>query len=138
VLPEGFCQRKIPVTPSGIELATFRAVPQPTAPPCVPPLITYYRKFLVYKKSLPNVVCALEKSFRRGILMWPLSDKLNFNRHAEESSFYHCYWIFRVFILIFSSSVFFKKSLHKGIKCDVMLTEYVTIPHISQDLLHGY
>ena len=31
VRPEGLCQRKIPVTPTGIEPAACRTVPQPTA-----------------------------------------------------------------------------------------------------------
>jgi len=42
VKSEGFGQRKIPMTPSGIETATFwlLAVPQPIAPPCAPLALT--------------------------------------------------------------------------------------------------
>jgi hypothetical protein len=36
VRPKCLCQWKIPMTPSGIEPATFSAVPQPTAPPRAP------------------------------------------------------------------------------------------------------
>lgn len=104
-------------------LPASSAVPRPTGPLRALPLITYSKKYLVYKKSLPNVVCASEISSRRAHSPGPFSDKLHFKRHTEYSSFYHLYWIFRVFIFIFSSSVFFKKSLHRGIKCDVMFTE---------------
>jgi hypothetical protein len=123
------------------DLPDCSAVPQPTALARAPSLITYSRKFLVYRKSLPNVVCALEKSSRRAALMGPYSDKLNFKRHAEESSLYHFTEFFvSSFLRIRSCSVFFRKILHRGIKCDVMFTEYCITNsyYMSQALLHGH
>jgi hypothetical protein len=47
--PEGLCQRKIPMTPSGIETTTFllvAQVPPRTAPPRAPGYIMYIHKFM--------------------------------------------------------------------------------------------
>jgi hypothetical protein len=58
--PEGLCQRKIPMTPSGIEPATFpagSALLQPTAPPTVmTPVTNIDKRYFIAKLIVPHLV----------------------------------------------------------------------------------